>query len=230
MTNPETTYTDADYWSQRWEKNEISFHKSTIHPFLEKHLDKLTNNNESQKQIFFPFCGKELDMAWLASLGHEIVGVEFVEAACEQFFNENNIKYTVSILKNFKLFTSQNGKIRIYNGDFFNFNLEYEKAFECVWDRGALVALPADLRVKYAEHIQTLFSGQNLRYLLDTYDYDQELYPGPPHSVRMDEVKKLYGLKYKIEVIESQIHNRPFNERLKESNNLYEKLYLLSNI
>lgn len=33
----------------------------------------------------------------------------------------------------------------------------------------------------------------NFKYLLDTYDYDQDLYPGPPHSVQMEEIQNLYG-------------------------------------
>lgn len=38
-------------------------------------------------------------------MGHEIVGVEFVQEACEQFYAENGIKYTVKDLKDFKMFT-----------------------------------------------------------------------------------------------------------------------------
>ena len=45
---------------------------------------------------------------------------------------------------------------------------------------------------RYAEHIQSLLAN-DFRYLLDTYDYDQELYPGPPHSVKIEEIQKLYG-------------------------------------
>ena len=37
-------------------------------------------------------------------MGHEIIGVEFVQIACEQFFVENNIKYSVSDIKDFKVF------------------------------------------------------------------------------------------------------------------------------
>jgi hypothetical protein len=33
----------------------------------------------------------------------------------------------------------------------------------------------------------------NFRYLLDTFVYDRALYPGPPHSVDLNEVKRLYG-------------------------------------
>lgn len=43
------------------------------------------------------------------------------------------------------LFKSDDGKIKLYNGDFFNFNSKHEK-FDCVWDRGALVALPEEQR------------------------------------------------------------------------------------
>lgn len=42
--------------------------------------------------------------------------------------------------------------------------------------------------------------GEKFKYLIDTYDYDQELYPGPPHSVRMEEIQKLYG-KYSFYLI-----------------------------
>lgn len=35
--------------------------------------------------------------------------------------------------------------------------------------------------------------GDRFRYLLDVFEYDQSLYPGPPHCVKLDEIKKLYG-------------------------------------
>jgi thiopurine S-methyltransferase len=71
---------------------------------LAKHVNKLIGGKSSAK-ILFPFCGKSLDMNWLASQGHEIVGVEFVEDAVLQFFAEQNIKYEVKEVENFKLFT-----------------------------------------------------------------------------------------------------------------------------
>ncbi len=69
---------------------------------LEKHLEKLTQ--DSNPRILFPFCGKSLDMNWLASKGYEIVGVEYVEDAVQQFFAEQNIKYEQEQVKDFKLF------------------------------------------------------------------------------------------------------------------------------
>ena len=39
-----------------------------------------------------------------------------------------------------------------------------------------------------------------VRYLLDVFEYDTTLYPGPPHSVKMKEIQKLFGkiIKFKL--------------------------------
>jgi len=49
--------------------------------------------------------------------------------------------------------------------------------FDCVWDRGGLVALPPDVRKRYSELVLTLLAP-NFRYLLDTFEYNQKDYPG----------------------------------------------------
>ena len=50
------------------------------------------------------------------------------------------------------------GQIKIYHGDFFDFNCEYEENFDCIWDRGGLVALPADQREKYFLNKEIIFN------------------------------------------------------------------------
>ena len=44
-------------------------------------------------------------MAWLASLGHRIVGVEHCETAIRDFFSEQNIQFGVLEAEEFKIFT-----------------------------------------------------------------------------------------------------------------------------
>ena len=44
-------------------------------------------------------------MAWLASMGHTVVGIELAESALVQFFQEQNIKFTVTTTGDFKVFT-----------------------------------------------------------------------------------------------------------------------------
>jgi hypothetical protein len=41
----------------------------------------------------------------LASLGHTIIGVEYVEQAALDFFKEHSINYTVKKVKDFKLYS-----------------------------------------------------------------------------------------------------------------------------
>jgi hypothetical protein len=40
----------------------------------------------------------------LASLGHEIVGIEGAQIAVEEFFKENNLEYTVRVVKDFQVY------------------------------------------------------------------------------------------------------------------------------
>ncbi|RMZ94256.1 thiopurine S-methyltransferase [Brachionus plicatilis] len=219
-------YSDKDYWDQRWKNNSIEFHCQTNHKLLVKHLEKLTNNRENLK-FFFPLCGKALDMAWLSSFGHSIVGVEFSPDAVEDFFKENKIDYKTCDLDKFKIYQSLDGRIKIYRGDFFDFNSNLEDSFDCVWDRGALVALPKEQRKKFAQIVCSILKPE-FRYILDAFDYDSNLYQGPPHVVTLEEIQILYGSKCKIELIDKNEYHRIFSESLKDKPPV-ELLYLLSN-
>jgi thiopurine S-methyltransferase len=71
---------------------------------LVKHVDKLTLDRPNLR-FLIPLCGKSLDIVWLSSLGHDVVGIEFSNVGIEQFFSENNIPHTVSqVDSEFKLF------------------------------------------------------------------------------------------------------------------------------
>ena len=45
--------------------------------------------------IFLPMCGRSPDIVWLASQGHHVTGVDWVEPVVEKFFKENNLEYEV---------------------------------------------------------------------------------------------------------------------------------------
>lgn len=194
------TLTDPSFWNDKWEINVLPWHKSTNHDMLEKHFEKLTENRTGLK-ILFPLCGKEVDLIWVSKLGHHVVGVGFNHLGCEQFFTENDIKNKTTVIGDFKVYTSESGKIKLYNGDFYNFDCNYEGKFDCVQDRGSLVALPAKSRVKYSEHIMNLLKD-DFRYLLETFDYEKpypEHYPGP---ISQDEIKTLFGSNCHVEFID----------------------------
>ena len=56
-----------------------------------------------------------------------------------------------------------------------------------MYDRGALVALPEQLRPRYVEHTGQLLKTGAARLVI-TLEYDQKVVNGPPFSVSADEI------------------------------------------
>jgi thiopurine S-methyltransferase len=79
---------------------------------------------------------------------------------------------------------------------------DYLGPVSTIYDRAALVALPADIRAHYTSHLMDISDAAP--QLLITYEYDQQLIEGPPFSVNEDEVKLHYGTRYNLKPVESK--------------------------
>jgi len=219
-------YSDAAFWQVQWDKSNLFWHRDQCHLKLKKHLDVLTGG-QPNRLILFPLCGKAVDMAWLASQGHRVVGVEVTKEACEQFFAEQNMTPVITKIDGFTVYSSQDGRVKIYQGDFFAFTSTYEGKFDAVWDRGALVAIPYEMRVPYVPVIVKLMAP-GCNYLLNTFDYDSEKFSGPPHLVTLGEIKQHYGETCSIEMIDKD-DTKPA-DNFKDKDGLYslvEVVYLI---
>ncbi|XP_062582862.1 probable thiopurine S-methyltransferase isoform X1 [Saccostrea cucullata] len=227
MSEPEFTKVSQDFWKEKWDTGKIGFHRSHVDSLLEKHIDKLINGRENI-QIFFPLCGKALDMRRLWDLGHTVIGVETVRSALEDFFEEQSIKYTVTDLTDGEgeLFISEDKRIKLYCCDLFKFNREREGLMNAVWDRGSMVAINREDRSRYAEVLVSLLSP-DCRYLLETLEYDETKYPGPPFYVSDQQIYDLFGEKMNITKLERV---DAFEERHKAwgIDSLHENLFLLT--
>ena len=82
----------------------------------------------------------------------------------------------------------------IFVGDIFLLTAVELGKVDAVYDRAALVALPADMRKEYTTHIRDL--TEDVPQLLITFEYDQSVIPGPPFSVPAAEVKTHYGASH----------------------------------
>ena len=76
---------DAAFWHQKWEQNQIGFHRNTVNAFLVEHVDALAL--KAGEQLFLPLCGMTLDIGWLLSKGYCVVGVELHEPAVIALFD-----------------------------------------------------------------------------------------------------------------------------------------------
>ena len=63
-----------DFWHQRWQEGRIGFHRGEVMPLLEKHWPAL--QLPAADTVLVPLAGKSLDMVWLATQGHRVLGVE----------------------------------------------------------------------------------------------------------------------------------------------------------
>ena len=188
---------EADFWHQRWSENRIGFHQSAPTPLLLKHWPTLGVPKDAR--VFVPLAGKSLDMAWLASQGHRVLGVELSQLAIEQFFAEHGLRPETETTGYGRHYRA--GGIELICGDAFALDEDILRDCGAVFDRAALVALPADPRRRYAGELHSrLPSG--CRGLLVTLEYPQHERDGPPFSVDENEVHALYGRDWRVERLE----------------------------
>jgi thiopurine S-methyltransferase len=174
---------NEDFWINKWQKGEIGFHQAKYHPAVEKFGTRF-----SPGTVLVPLCGKTLDMLYFSSIGHSVIGVELSPIACRDFFVENGIQFTEKSVKDFAVFESEH--ITLWCGDFFKLPQDVWSTVKGIYDRAALVALPEDIRQKYAAEI-TKRSG-TVEVLLVSFEYPQGSIQGPPFSVPEAEIKKIY--------------------------------------
>ncbi|MFC4273754.1 thiopurine S-methyltransferase [Achromobacter aloeverae] len=178
---------EAQFWLDRWREGITGFHQERVTPLLAKYWPGL--GVPSGGRVLVPLCGKTLDMAWLAQQGYSVLGVELSPLAVEQFFTGNGLTPSVRATAAGDLYSA--GNIEILCGDIFALDAQALAGCAGVYDRAALIALPPEMRKRYAAHVYaSLPTGA--RGLLITLDYEQDQMPGPPFSVGDAEVQALY--------------------------------------
>ena len=189
----------SEFWLERWRSGQLGWHQSDVNPWLAKHWPALGLKNDCP--VFVPLCGKSLDMAWLRTLGHRVIGVELAETAVRSFFEEAGTPFKVfNTPGDIPRFSS--GGIHIYCGDYLELSAAHLEAAPGAFDRGALVALPTEQRAVYADHMQRILP-EGAQLLLITLDYDQSCAPGPPFAVSEAEVQALYGNRCRVRQLDS---------------------------
>lgn len=188
---------DADFWLQKWEKNDIGFHQSEANPFLVKYFNQLSLAPGGR--VFLPLCGKTLDIAWLLSKQCQVVGIELIETAILQLFAELQIVPARSDLGALIHYSAEN--LDLFVGDIFDLSTAVLGPVDAVYDRAALVALPRSSRIRYTSQIRELSAQAPL--LLLGYEYDQAQMEGPPFSVDGEQINEHYGDCYDVALLES---------------------------
>jgi len=150
-------------WHEGWAIGRTHFHLNEANPKLTRFSKELFPGDE-KSSVLVPLCGKTHDMAYLASMGHNVVGVDCVPKACSEFRDllketygailsligdgapESKTSYTVW------RGSLGSGSVTYLLGDFFSLCAgrgTSPTGFDAIYDRGALVAIRPIDRIEY---------------------------------------------------------------------------------
>lgn len=186
---------EPSFWHQRWNNDEIAFHERGGNALFISYFDRLSLAPGSR--VFVPLCGKTRDIAWLLARGFRVAGAELSEIAVRQLFEELGVKPDISDAGRMKRYRAPD--IEIFLGDIFDLSAPLLGPVDAIYDRAALVALPEDMRARYAAHLQAITN--KARQLLICFEYDQNAQEGPPFSVDEAEVARLYAKDYSLSLL-----------------------------
>ena len=215
---------EKEFWLERWERQEIGFHQDEVNPYLRQYWQELQAARGST--IFVPLCGKSRDMLWLHEQGHDVLGVELSPIAVHAFFEENGC--IPQHVTDDRFDSCEADGFRILCGDFFNLRKDDLVHVNAVYDRASLVALPPEMRVRYARHLAGILPS-NTQILLVAFDYPQQEMSGPPFAVSPSEVTALYREYAEVRLL-TQVDALPKNPRFQQRglSRLQENIFLLT--
>ena len=167
-------------WLGRWDQGRTGWHEAAGNEGLKSFWPKFENPGS----VLVPLCGKTPDLLWLAERGHDVVGVELSEIAVRDFFDDHGLEFERDSDGPLTRYSATQHALTIFCGDYFEFQ---SNPFDALYDRGALVALPEQLRPRYVEHTGQLLKTGAARLVI-TLEYDQKVVNGPPFSVSADEI------------------------------------------
>lgn len=185
-----------EFWLRRWQKNEIGFHNTAPHHYLQRFFASL--QTQRGDTVFVPLCGKSPDLVWLHEQGLKVVGVELSRTAIDAFFRENGLVGEWTLLADRPCRCAAG--YQLFCDDFFRLTAADLACARTVYDRGSLVALPPEMRARYAAHLAALLPSGS-RVLLVSYEYNQAETNGPPFSVTQKELDVLFSAEFQIEVL-----------------------------
>lgn len=215
---------EISYWKARWQKDKTGWHMNRIYPHLPDFWPGLQLSKGAT--VLVPLCGKSLDMLWLKNQNYDVIGIEVSEKAAKEFFMDNRLMFEKSSKASFTIYETDN--LAIWAGDFFKSKKDYLPGVDAIYDKAALIALPYEQRIKYADKILSLCQSHT-QILMNAFEYEQEEMTGPPFAVLRKELDELFGQQFNIELLheESIFDNLTKFQHRGLSSYLIEKLYHL---
>ena len=191
---------NSQFWNQCYTENNIGWDLGGVTPVFKDWADQL----KTKSKILVPGCGNGYDPLYFASLGHEVLAVDFSEKAI------NRIKRQ-----------SQEMKINIQTltCDFFNLTNLISIEFDYIVEYTFFCAIDPIRRKEYSNVTHSLLKESGLLVALFLPLNKDISEGGPPFSVSKSEIEDIFLEKFKL--IKSLKHPLSIDVR-KESEEYFE--------
>lgn len=214
---------DAEFWHERWGSGRTAWDQRDTHPLLVEHWPEHVDPGGGA--VFVPLCGSSIDMAWLAAQGHRVVGNDLSAIGIESFLADQGVEAAISAVDGFTVYRA--GPCELWCGDFFEMPPSALDGVIAVYDRASLVALPPEMRRRYADRMTALVPEDAVIVLL-SFEYDEDEMGGPPFSVGRDEIVDLYEPAWEAtEVVRHDVLERSDDLRARGLTALMETMTVL---
>ena len=204
---------DPAFWLRCWQQDQLGWQLDAVHPLLSQAPADWLDH----RPVFVPLCGKSPDLLFLAQHA-AVTGVELSELACTDFFRENGLAMDSSQDAGFV--RSQAANICLYQGDYFELAQAHVASCQRIYDRAALIALPAPMRQSYVRHLRKLMPEADM--LLLSLEYPPAEKQGPPFSVPADEIRALFDFASITQLQQRDLTGQGFARRRFDTSALIE--------
>ena len=186
-----------EFWAERWSEGLIGFNQAEANGYLQTQWSAL--GLKAGARVLVPLCGKSIDLLWLRAQGHAVVGVEFVDQAIHDFFNDHAIPYEPTALG--WRATDEGPPLSLVRHDFMTLNARHIGRFDAFYDRASVVALPPDMQVGFGRALGTMLKPQSPGLLL-SFEYPPEQRQGPPFATDQSRLEEILGGNFEIHPVE----------------------------
>lgn len=216
---------EISYWQSRWQNDKTGWHMQQVFSPLKTYWNSFQLAKGTT--VFVPLCGKSLDLEWLVSQSHYVVGVDVSAKAIHELTERHDEPFKESSKGGFICY--QSNSMELWQGDVFKLQKRWLPAIDAIYDKAALIALPPEMRKVYAITLKSLLQPHT-QIFINCFEYNQNEMPGPPFAVFRDELESLLGDQFNIKLLHTQ---SLFDELIKFQRRglhsyLKEKIYRLS--
>eukprot|EP01006_Ploeotia_vitrea_P065774 TRINITY_DN93794_c0_g1_i1.p2 TRINITY_DN93794_c0_g1~~TRINITY_DN93794_c0_g1_i1.p2 ORF type:complete len:253 (-),score=110.69 TRINITY_DN93794_c0_g1_i1:36-794(-) len=189
------------WWEAKWirDNKKPSWKREEKDQQHEKNMaivaDKVPGFFDKVKTAYVPLCGDGPIVKFLLDKGIHVTGNELAPSGVEMLqaqFPDVEFKQETTERGTRHVSTDERVPLVIEQCDFFDF--KPEQAFDFIYDRGSLVAIPVEQREAYAEIVRTALKSGGWIFL-DVFEKSDEpdiLDKGPPFHVSDDDLDKFY--------------------------------------